>query len=124
MVSSVIDSVVIVGDRILVRPLNPNTQTSGGLYLPASVKEKDEVRTGVVVKVGPGYPIPSDSEQDPFLAETKDPVRYIPLQVQIGDQALYLQKHSIEIEVEGEKYLIVPQNAVLMVFRDSVGLDL
>lgn len=114
---------IVVGDRVLLKPLNPNNQTNGGLYLPPSVKEKDEVQTGLVVRVGPGYPLPPNQDYDHFLKENTDPVQYIPLQAQPGDKALYLQKHSHELEIEGERLVIVNQNAILLLVRDELGID-
>ncbi|HSQ40836.1 MAG TPA: co-chaperone GroES family protein, partial [Fibrobacteraceae bacterium] len=60
-------NVVAIGDRVLLRPVTAANQTSGGLYLPPSVKEKDEVHTGIIVKVGPGYPLPINQDFDHFL---------------------------------------------------------
>ncbi|MFN3382571.1 MAG: co-chaperone GroES, partial [Runella zeae] len=53
---------IVVGDRVLIKPKNPVDQTSSGLYLPATVTEKEQVQSGYVIKVGPGYPIPSPVE--------------------------------------------------------------
>jgi co-chaperonin GroES (HSP10) len=120
-----LNNAIAIGDRIILRPLNPTNQTSGGLYLPPSVKEKDEVQTGVVVKVGPGYPLPPNQDFDQFLKDQHSPnVQYLPLQVQEGDMAIYLQKHGHEIEIQDERYVIVNQSAILMVFREELGLDL
>jgi co-chaperonin GroES (HSP10) len=44
---------------------------------------------------------------------------YMPLQVQPGDLALFLQKNAIEIKYNNDKYFIVPQNAILLVERDD-----
>ena len=46
--------IIIVGDRILIRPDKGESKSPAGLYLPPSVLEKQEVRSGVVVEVGPG----------------------------------------------------------------------
>ena len=45
--------------------------------------------------------------------------RELPLQVQQGDLALFLQKNAIEIKYNGRKYFIVPQNAILLVERED-----
>lgn len=115
----------MVADRILLKPHNPANQTSGGLYLPPSVKEKEAIQTGVVMRVGPGYPLPPESADiDSFLGDGESRPRYMPLQVQEGDQAVFLQKHGFEIEIHGEDYMIVPQSAILLVFRDALDLDI
>lgn len=59
------------------------------------------------------------TDPDAFLKEAADPVSYVPLQVEVGDQALYLHGNAFEIEVNGERYEVVGQNAVLLVIRDD-----
>ncbi|MDH3251832.1 MAG: co-chaperone GroES family protein [Ignavibacteria bacterium] len=112
---------IVVGDRVLLEQEDGQETTKAGLYLPPSVREKDKVAMGRVVKVGPGYPIPNPSytEDEPWSAP-KDPMKYIPLQVQEGDYAIYLREQSIEVEFEEKKYQIVPQSAVLMLVRSQL----
>lgn len=118
-------NVVVIGDRILIKPLEAANKTSSGLYLPPSVKEHDSVHTGLVVKVGPGYPIPANQDPDAvFRGESSDAVNYVPLQVKVGDEALYLHANGHEIEVNNERYIIISQNAVLMVVRPEVPDDI
>lgn len=115
-----VKNIVVIGDRILLKPITEPNVTGGGLYLPPSVKEHNSVHTGIVVKTGPGYPIPAQQDPDQFLKEAAEAVNYVPLQVKEGDQALYLHAAGHEIEVNHERYVIVPQNAILMVFRDDI----
>lgn len=117
-----LQEIIVVGDRVLLKPLSPGNQTNGGLYLPPSVKEKDEVQSGMVVRVGPGYPVPAHQDFDQFLKDHSEPVQYIPLQARPGDKAIYLQKHSHEIEIDGERLIIVNQHAILLLMRDELGL--
>lgn len=107
---------IVVGDRVLIKPKNPVDQTSSGLYLPATVTEKEQVQSGYVIKVGPGYPIPSPVEDEPWK-ETEEKVKYMPLQAQEGDLAIYLQRNAIEVMYNDDKYIIVPQSAILMLER-------
>ena len=51
--------ILVVGDRILIRPDTGESKWQAGLYLPPSVIEKQEVRGGIVVEVGPGIPMGS-----------------------------------------------------------------
>jgi chaperonin GroES len=113
---------IVVGDRILLQLEEDQDKTKSGLYLPPSVREKEKVATGRVVKVGPGYPIPNPNytEDEPW-STPKDPARYIPLQVKEGDWAIFLREQGIEVEFEGTKYLIVPQSAVLLVLRNELS---
>lgn len=107
---------IIVGDRVLIKPKNPLEQTRSGLYLPPTITEKEEVQSGYVVKVGPGYPLPMLSEDEPWKA-SEEKVKYMPLQAEEGDLALYLNKHAIQIVYQDEAYVIVPQSAILMLER-------
>ncbi len=118
MMDSNVEKIVMIGDRVLLKPQDAARQTGSGLYLPPGVHEKDAVHTGVVVKVGPGYPIPS-SDPDSFLKESREPLNYVPLQVEVGDQALYLHGNAFPIEVNGERYEVVGQGAILLVIRDD-----
>lgn len=107
---------IVVGDRVLIKPKDPSDRTSSGLYLPPTVQEKEEIRTGYVIKVGPGYPIPNPTEDEPWK-ETEEKVKYMPLQAREGDVALYLQRNAIDIQYEGDQYVIVPQGSILMLER-------
>jgi chaperonin GroES len=112
---------IVVGDRVLLTLDEGSEKTKSGLYLPASVREKDKVATGRVTKVGPGYPIPNPNytEDEPW-STNKEPMRYIPLQARDGDFAIFLREQAIEVEYEDEKYLIVPQSAILMLLRSEL----
>ena len=112
---------IVVGDRVLLTLDEGSEKTKSGLYLPASVREKDKVATGRVTKVGPGYPIPNPNytEDEPW-STNKEPMRYIPLQAREGDYAIFLREQAIEVEYEDEKYLIVPQSAILMLLRSEL----
>lgn len=113
---------IVVGDRILVAPDESQDRTEFGLYLPAGVKEKEKVRGGYVVKVGPGYPMPDPNaiNDEPWSATPKEDIKYIPLQAQVGDYAIFLNNSAVEIEFEGKKYLVVPQSAILVLMRDDM----
>jgi len=114
--------ILVVGDRILIRPDTGESKSPAGLYLPPSVIEKQEVRGGMVVEVGPGIPLgsPDGSLDEPWKEKTSD-VKYIPTQAEIGDYALFLGKASIEIKIEEKDYLIVSQSAILILIRDDLG---
>ena len=113
--------VIIVGDRVLIRPDTGEKKSSAGLYLPPSVIEKQDVRGGIVVEVGPGIPLgnPENDLSEPWNHFDEKGAKYIPSQAEIGDYALYINKASIEINVENNEYLIVPQSAILVLIRDD-----
>lgn len=118
MGNNILKNVMMVGDRVLIKPKTLSNRTSSGLYLPPTVVEKEQVISGYVIKAGPGYPIPSLQDESENWKNSTDEARYLPLQVKEGDLALYLQKSGWEIELNDEKYIIIPQSAILMVIRD------
>lgn len=113
-----IEKFIVVGDRILIRPEEESNKTVSGLYLPPGVAEKERIQSGYVIKVGPGYPMASPVDEEPWK-ESKDKVKYIPLQAKEGDLAIFLRKEAFEIEFDKEKFLIVPQSAVLLLIRNE-----
>ncbi|MBK9225729.1 MAG: co-chaperone GroES [Ignavibacteria bacterium] len=116
--ASILEKLIIIGDRVLIKPLSDSEKTLAGLYLPPGVQEKEQVRRGYVMKAGPGYPVPIPVEDETWK-KTDDNVRYIPLQVKEGDLALYLQRNGVEVIYSNEKYFIVPQHSILLVERDE-----
>ena len=110
---------IIVGDRVLIKPLKPEDKTTTGLFLPPGVAEKEKVRQGYIIKAGPGYPIPQLVDEDDVWKGRDESVKYIPLQAREGDLAIFLQNASTEVIYQEEKYFIVPQNAILMLEREE-----
>ncbi|MDY0102581.1 MAG: co-chaperone GroES family protein [Lentimicrobium sp.] len=113
-----IDNLMVIGDRVLIKPSSPSKKTKGGLLLPPGYSEKEEIQTGYVLKTGPGYPIPlAEDADEPWKVQHSDNVRYIPLQVRTGDHAIFLLKGAFEIAYHGEKLFIVPQHSILLIER-------
>lgn len=111
--------IVMSGDKVLVRPTSDQHKTRSGLYLPPTVTEKEDIQQGVVVKVGPGFPIPAANDEDEPWKEKKESLKYIPLQVQEQDQVLFLRRNGHDVEIDGEKYLIIPHSAILLMVRED-----
>jgi chaperonin GroES len=109
---------IVIGDRLLLRPAKPNERTESGLYLPPGVQEKEKVQQGYVIKTGPGYAIPMPVENEPWKGE-EEQVKYVPLQAREGDLAIFLLSAATEVIYAGDKYFIVPQSAILMLERDE-----
>ena len=99
--------ILVVGDRILIRPDRGEKKSKAGLYLPPSVVEKQEILSGVVVEVGPGIPLgnPDDDIEEPWSSNNNNSVKYIPPQADVGDMALFLNKASIEVKIENDDFL-------------------
>jgi len=113
-----IEKFVVVGDRVLIKPRDMDTHTRSGLVLPASVKEKEEIHSGYILKTGPGYPIPNNDIEESWKGA--EDTKYIGMQANEGDLAIFLKSRSFEIEFENEKYLIVPHGAILLLIRDDL----
>ena len=115
--------ILVVGDRVLIRPDKGEKKSKAGLYLPPSVIENQEILSGIIVEVGPGIPLgnPEENIDEPWSSNDNSSVKYIPTQADIGDMALYLNKASIEIKIENDDYLIVPQSAILILIRDDIN---
>lgn len=113
-------NLIIVGDRVLIDPDEGMDKTPSGLYLPPTVKEKEKILGGHVVKTGPGYAIP-DTTPDESWTSGKKEVKYIPLQAAEGDYAIFLKDAAMEIEFEEKKYQIVPHSAILALVRTELS---
>src|SRR6185436_16139084 len=109
---------IVIGDRLLIKPTKPDERTESGLYLPPGVQEKEKVQQGYVIKAGPGYAIPMPIEDEPWKTD-EEKVKYLPLQAKEGDLAIFLVNAATEVMYENEKYFIVPQGAVLMLEREE-----
>ena len=114
-----ISKFIVVGDRILVKPRSDQQKTKSGLYLPPGVTENEKIHVGYVIKVGPGYPIPVINDAEEPWKNSGDTVKYVPLQPKEGDIAVYLQNNGWEIEFNKQKYIILPQSAILLLIRDE-----
>ncbi|NBX24577.1 MAG: co-chaperone GroES [Planctomycetes bacterium] len=84
-------------DRILVKPLDAETKTSSGLFLPESAKEKP--MQGKVVAVGPGKLMDNGKRQEPLVRK--------------GDTVVFGKYAGTEIEIKNVKHIIVRENELL-----------
>ncbi|KPL08520.1 chaperonin [bacterium SM23_57] len=111
---------IVTGDRVLIQPDKSEERTKVGLYLPQTVKDKEEVIGGTVVQTGPGIPMvdPTDLSEEPWKRQHKE-IKFLPVQAKPGDYALFLQKAGVEIKYRGEAYIIIPQSAILILLRDE-----
>lgn len=89
-----------LGDRVLVKVLEAEEKTRGGIVLPDSAKEKPQAAE--VVAVGKG------KVQDG---------KTIPLEVNVGDKILYGKYSGTEITVEGEEYLMLREDDIVAITK-------
>ena len=113
-----LDKFLMIGDKVLVKPTNPQGKTKSGLLLPPTVQEGEQLQTGYIIKAGPGIPIPSSDDYEVWQKK-EDKTKYISLQVKEGDFAVYLQNAGFEVSINEEKYLILPHSSILMLIRDE-----
>jgi co-chaperonin GroES (HSP10) len=115
---------VVVGDRVLVSPEEGEERTSVGLYLPPTAIDRQAVQSGRIVATGPGTPLPEPTQLDdePWKIGHSNQ-RFVPMQAQIGDYALFFRKAAVEITFEDKRYLVVPQAAILVLVRSENPLD-
>jgi co-chaperonin GroES (HSP10) len=110
---------IVIGDRVLIKQDESEERTKVGLYLPQTVKEKEQVISGYILKTGPGIPLadPNSIGDEPWQSHSGESRTYLPMEAKPGDYALFLKKASVELTYKNEKYLIVPQSAILVLVR-------
>ncbi len=121
---------IVVGDRVLVSIEEGEERSSVGLYLPPTAVDNQAVQGGRIVATGPGQPMPDLASQDsdePWKNAQQQGgasgTRHVPMQARTGDYALFFRKASVEITFENERYLVVPQAAILALVRDTNVAD-
>lgn len=92
-------AVVPLNDKILVKRLEAEEKTAGGIVLPDSAKEKP--RQGKVLSLGEGKRLDSGKRA--------------PFQVKVGDRVLFTSYAGTEVEVGGEEHLIMTEDDILAV---------
>ncbi|MDB4900415.1 MAG: Chaperonin Cpn10 [Gemmatimonadetes bacterium] len=111
---------IVVGDRVLVKSEEGEERTKVGLYLPSTAIDSQAVQGGTIVATGPGQPMPSfesASGEEPWKEPVRE-MRFVPMQARRGDYALFFRKAAVEITFEEERYLVVPQAAILALVRE------
>jgi chaperonin GroES len=94
-----------LGDRVLVRRVEEETKTKGGIIIPDTAKEKPQ--EGEVVSVGPGA--------------RDDDGKHVALDVKAGDRILFGKWSGTEVKVDGEELLIMKESDILGVLEGTAG---
>ena len=115
---------IVVGDRVLVEAEEGEERTKVGLYLPPTAVDSQQVQGGRIIATGPGLPMPdlSDPSGEPWQQPARE-TRFLPMQARVGDYALFFRRAAVEISFEGERYLVVPQTAILALVREGYHED-
>ena len=87
-----------LADRVVVRSLESNEQTRGGLFIPDTAKEKPQ--EGEILAVGPGR---------------YDEGKRVPMEVKVGDKVLFGKYSGTEVTIDGETLLILRESDVLAI---------
>jgi chaperonin GroES len=93
-------------DRVLVRRIEEDTKTSGGIIIPDTAKEKP--MQGEVVAVGPGGRDESG--------------KVVPLDVKVGDRVLFGKWSGTEVKIDNEELLIVKENDILGIIEGKASV--
>lgn len=111
---------IVVGDRVLIEPEEGEDRSRVGLYLPASAVDSQAVQAGTIVATGPGTPIsaPTEVDDEPWRKIAGEP-RFLPVQAELGDYAIFFRRAAVEITYQEKKYLVVPQAAILILLRGT-----
>jgi chaperonin GroES len=88
-----------LGDRVVVKRIEEEAKTKGGIVLPDTAKEKPQ--KGKVIAVGSG--------------RTLDNGTKVPLEVKEGDTVVFAKYGGTEIEIDGEEYIILSERDLLAV---------
>ncbi len=89
-------------DRVLVKRLEENTKTAGGIIIPDTAKEKPS--EGIVEAIGDGYRVETG--------------QVVPLNVKVGDKVLFGKWSGTEVKVNGEERLIIKEAEILGVVEE------
>jgi len=91
-----------LGDRVVIKPLEAESKTKGGIFLPDTAKEKPQ--EGKVVAVGKGKTLDNGTVQ--------------PLEVKTGDKVLYGKYSGNEITTkDGDELLIMREEDILAIIK-------
>ncbi len=88
-----------LADRVVVKPLEAEEKTKGGLYVPDTAKERPQ--QGEIVAVGPG--------------RITDEGKKIPIDVKVGDKILYGKYSGTEVNYDGIEYLIMRESDIFAI---------
>ena len=92
-------------DRVLVRRIEADEKTAGGIIIPDTAKEKPS--QGEVVAVGPGGRDESG--------------KLIPIDIKVGDRVLFGKWSGTEVKIEGVEYLIMKESDIMGVIEQVVA---
>ncbi|MGC8929945.1 MAG: co-chaperone GroES [Dictyoglomus sp.] len=91
-----------IGDRVVVKVIEQEEKTKGGIVLPDTAKEKPQ--QGRVIAVGAGRILDNGQK--------------VPLEIKEGDRVIFAKYAGTEVKIEGEEYLILSERDILAVIEE------
>lgn len=91
-----------IGDRVVVKIIEQEEKTKGGIVLPDTAKEKPQ--QGKVIAVGTGRILDNGQK--------------VPLEIKEGDRVIFAKYAGTEVKIEGEEYLILSERDILAVIEE------
>lgn len=88
-----------LGDRVVVKPIEQEEKTAGGIVIPDTAKEKPQ--QGEVIAVGPGRVLENGERLKP--------------EVSVGQRVLYAKYGGTEVKLNGQEYLILRESDILAI---------
>ena len=115
---------IVVGDRVLIALEAGEERSKVGLYLPPTAVDNQAVQGGRIAATGPGLPMPDPAEnsEEPWRTAARE-TRFVPMQARVGDYALFFRRAAVEISFENDRYLVVPQTAILALVRGESPVE-
>ena len=117
------DKVFVTGYNVLVKPLSNEVMSSGGIIIPKTIQDKQNIIQGYVVKKGPGFlisPMNTNDSVESFLNDVSSlQAKYVPLEIEIGDLIFYEKIGEIPIMIESEQYFIIPYPTIKLFIRNK-----
>jgi chaperonin GroES len=92
-----------LGDRVLVKPTEEQEQTKGGIFIPDTAS-KERPQEGEIIAVGEG--------------RTSEEGEIVDMKVEVGDKILFEKYGGTEIEIEGDKLLIMSEVRILAIVKE------
>lgn len=93
-------------DRVVVKRIEEDTRTAGGIIIPDTAKEKP--MQGEIVAVGPGA--------------RDEAGKLVPLEVKAGDRVLFGKWSGTEVKIDGQELLIMKESDILGIIEGKVSI--
>ena len=94
-------SIKPLGDRVVIKMLEAEEKSKGGIFLPGQTKEEPQVAE--VIAIGPG--------------EVRDG-KVVPMQVKVGDKILFPRFMGVDVKVGGDDLIVISEKDIFAIIED------